>query len=315
MNISIIVPVFNEKANLQSLIEQILAVMLPLDLQFEAILIDDGSTDGSRDLLRKLSNIHEPVKAVLLKRNYGQTAALMAGFEASKGEVIVPIDADLQNDPADIPKLLSILDSGFDVVSGWRRDRKDNALFRTIPSRLANLLISCLSGVKLHDYGCSLKAYRRHVIEDVRLYGEMHRFIPIYATWQGARVTEVEVRHHPRRYGKSKYGLNRTLKVILDLLVVKFMAKYFEKPIYVFGGFSLFCLAGSTVVGFLAIYYKYWGGKTFVETPLPLLCVLLFIVSMQCLLTGLIVKVLMRTYYESQQKKTYLVAETLGSTQ
>jgi len=237
---------------------------------------------------------------------------MSAGIEAARGEVIVPMDGDLQNDPADIGKLLGRLDAGYDVVSGWRRDRRDREFGRKLPSRIANLLISAISGVRLHDYGCSLKAYRREVLRDVKLYGEMHRFIPIYASWQGARVTEMVVNHRPRRAGRSKYGLSRTFKVVLDLLVVKFLASYATKPIYLFGGFGLFswlCALGAFV---WALYYKLAGLKDFVETPLPLVTVMFTLIGALSLLMGLLAELVIRTYYESQNKRPYLVAEELN---
>jgi glycosyltransferase involved in cell wall biosynthesis len=243
------------------------------------------------------------------RRNFGQTTAIMAGIDYSSGDVLIPMDGDLQNDPQDIPKLLAKLQEGFEVCSGWREDRKDHALKRNLPSRIANWLISKISGVHLHDYGCSLKAYRREVIKGVKLYGEMHRFIPIYATWQGARVAEIPVTHHPRIHGESKYGLERTFKVILDLIVVKFLAQYAQKPIYVFGTFGLVSLFVAFIAAAASLYYKIFGHKSFIETPLPLIFVMASITGIMCILMGLLAEIIMRTYYESQGKSVYLIDE------
>lgn len=305
-DLSVVVPVFNEKENLSLLILKLLPVLNKLKLVYEVIFVDDGSKDGSSELLDQLAAGNRRVKVVHFGKNCGQTGAMMAGFDFAKGEVIVPMDADLQNDPTDVPRLLTKINEGFDVVSGWRRKRHDSWR-RVMPSRLANWLISKISGVPLHDYGCSLKAYRRNRMEGVRLYGEMHRFIPIYAHMQGARVTEIEVKHHSRKYGKSKYGINRTLKVLLDLVVIKFLAQYSQKPIYVFGGYGLLSILLSIVCFVLTIYFKYWGGKSFVETPLPLLVVMFFLMGFQSILIGLIAEMLVRTYYETQKKSPYLV--------
>uniref|UniRef100_UPI002616D5FA glycosyltransferase family 2 protein n=1 Tax=Anaerolinea sp. TaxID=1872519 RepID=UPI002616D5FA len=236
MDLSIVVPVYNEEENLPLLYQAIIKAVAPLNLQWELILVDDGSRDGSPQVLQTLAK-QDPqhVRVVLLRRNFGQTAAIAAGIDHSSGEIVVLMDADLQNDPADIPMMLEKIREGYDVVSGWRKNRQDD-LSRTLPSRLANGLISRVTGVHLHDYGCTLKAYRREVLTGFRLYGEMHRFIPVYAHSVGARILEVEVHHHPRRFGKAKYGLERTAKVILDLFTVKFLSSYSHKPIYLFGG-------------------------------------------------------------------------------
>ena len=274
--------------------------------------MDDGSTDGSLKILREIAQIDPRVRVVALRRNYGQTAAMAAGIDAAKGKVLIPMDADLQNDPADIARLLHKLDEGYDVVSGWRKNRKDKMVTRKIPSMLANRLISWIGGVPLHDYGCSLKAYRRESLEDVRLYGEMHRFIPIYAAWAGARVTEIPVEHHARTMGKSKYGLSRTLKVVFDLMTIKFMASYHTKPIYVFGSFGMLAFATSLLSGLFAVYLKLTDEADFVQTPLPVLSVVMFAVGVQFLLMGLLAEMLVRTYHESQAKAIYAVRERLG---
>ncbi|HKP46101.1 MAG TPA: glycosyltransferase family 2 protein, partial [Pyrinomonadaceae bacterium] len=245
--LSIFLPVYNEEPNLPPLHAKLDEALRVLGRTAEIIYVDDGSTDGSLSVLRDLSRLDRRVRVVALKRNYGQTAAMSAGIDAARGEVLIPMDADLQNDPADIVRLLDKLDEGYDVVSGWRKNRQDKAITRKFPSMLANRLISWIGGVPLHDYGCSLKAYRRESLEDVRLYGEMHRFIPIYAAWAGARVTEIPVTHHARTMGKSKYGLSRTIKVVFDLITIKFMASYQTKPLYLFGWAGLLTFAVSLI--------------------------------------------------------------------
>src|ERR687885_792899 len=254
--ISLLLPVLNEEPNLRPLHAKIDEALAHLGRTAEIIYVDDGSTDGSLEVLREISRLDPRVRVIALRRNYGQTAAMAAGIDAARGKVLIPMDADLQNDPADIARLLEKLDEGYDVVSGWRKDRKDKMITRKIPSMIANRLISWIGGVPLHDYGCSLKAYRRESLQDVRLYGEMHRFIPIYAAWAGARVTEIPVDHHARTMGKSKYGLSRTLKVVLDLVTIKFMASYQTKPIYVFGTFGIFAFVISMLAGLYAVFLK-----------------------------------------------------------
>lgn len=310
--LSIIVPLYNEADNILSLHEKVTDIAPSLGCDLEMILVNDGSTDGSRSILDSLASQDKRVKVIHFRRNFGQTTAIMAGIDYSSGDVLIPMDGDLQNDPRDIPKLLAKLQEGYQVCSGWREDRKDHALKRNLPSRIANWLISTISGVRLHDYGCSLKAYRREVIKGVKLYGEMHRFIPIYAAWQGARVTEIPVAHHPRIHGASKYGLERTFKVILDLIVVKFLAQYAQKPIYVFGAFGLFSLLIASASAMAALYYKIFGEKSFIETPLPLIVVMAGITGIMCILMGLLAEIIMRTYYESQGKPVYLIDKCLN---
>ena len=313
LDVSVIIPLYNEEANVGPLLSELLAALRALGRRFEVICVDDGSVDGTFAALARAVREEPALRVIRFRRNFGQTAAMSAGMEAARGEVIVPMDGDLQNDPADIGRLLAELERGHDVVSGWRRDRKDREFGRKLPSRLANRLISAVSGVKLHDYGCSLKAYRRTVLEGVRLYGEMHRFIPVYASWQGARVTELEVNHRLRRAGRSNYGLGRTFKVVLDLMVLKFLASYITRPIYVFGGAGLVSL-GCGVLAFAgALAYKLAGLKDFVETPLPLLAVAFVLAGMGCLLMGLLAELVIRTYYESQGRRPYLIAEELGA--
>ncbi len=311
--ISVVIPLFNEEENVPALLDELFAELSRLGRTFEVICVDDGSRDGTFAQLSRLAAQRPELRVIRFRLNFGQTAAMSAGIEKARSDVIVPMDGDLQNDPADIARLLAQLDAGSDVVSGWRRDRQDREFGRKLPSRIANWLISAISGVRLHDYGCSLKAYRRDVLRDVKLYGEMHRFIPIYASWQGARVSEMVVNHRVRRAGVSKYGLSRTFKVVLDLMVVKFLANYATKPIYVFGGFgflSWLCAAGA--FGW-ALYYKLRGLKDFVQTPLPLVTVMFTLVGALSLLMGLLAELVIRTYYESQDKRPYLIAEELNS--
>jgi glycosyltransferase involved in cell wall biosynthesis len=328
-DVSVVIPFFNEEENVAPLLDELYAQLRKLGRAFEVIGVDDGSTDQTFARLAAFAARERTFRTIRFRRNFGQTAAMSAGIEAARGDVIVPMDGDLQNDPADIPRLLDALDghlppSGlpaatpaerYDVVSGWRQNRQDREFGRKLPSRLANRLISSISGVALHDYGCSLKAYRREVLEDVKLYGEMHRFIPIYASWHGARVTEMVVNHRARSAGASKYGLNRTGKVILDLLVVKFLVSYTTKPIYLFGGFGLLSLLASSVAFAAAVWYKFFGDKSFVQTPLPLLGVLFVLVGVLSLLMGLLAELTVRTYYESQGKRPYAVAEELNRPQ
>ena len=309
--ISLFLPVLNEEPNLRPLHAKIDEALAHLGRTAEIIYVDDGSTDGSLEVLRELSRRDPRVRVVALRRNYGQTAAMAAGIDAARGKVLIPMDADLQNDPADIARLLDKLDEGFDVVSGWRKERQDKMVSRKIPSMIANRIISFIGGVRLHDYGCSLKAYRREFLKEVRLYGEMHRFIPIYASWVGARVTEIPVRHHARTMGRSKYGLSRTFKVMLDLMTIKFMASYHTKPIYVFGlfGFSSFVI--SIVAAAWAVLRKL-GGESFIRNPLLIVAIVMFAVGVQFILMGLLAEMLVRTYHESQAKTVYVVRERLG---
>src|SRR5579862_9555167 len=310
--LSITIPIYNEERNIPILHERLVASLEPLGQPFEMIFVNDGSTDGSEAALEALCATDSRVKAIHFRRNFGQTAAMMAGIDHASGDIIVPMDGDLQNDPADIAKLLAKLDEGYDVVSGWRQDRKDATLRRNLPSRVANRLISGISGVRLHDYGCSLKAYRRDVLKGVKLYGEMHRFIPIYASWEGGRVTEVPVTHHPRMHGQSKYGVERVLKVVLDLIVVQFLARYANRPIYVFGGFGIGAMTLAVLAGVWAVYLKYFENTSFIQTPLPLLVVTLFVTGGMSVLMGLLAEIIMRTYYESQGKPVYLVKGTVN---
>jgi glycosyltransferase involved in cell wall biosynthesis len=311
-HVSVIVPVYNEAESLPVLLETIVEVMRRLGASFEIIAVNDGSSDDSLAVLRRQAEAAAELRIIDFRRNYGQTAAMMAGIDHSAGRVIVPIDADLQNDPEDIPALLDKLDEGYDVVSGWRTERKDARLRRTLISAAANRVISYISGVRLHDYGCTLKAYRADVMQGVRLYGEMHRFIPIYASWMGARVTEIPVHHTARRFGRSKYGLERIVKVILDLIVVRFLDRYFVKPIYIFGGFGIFSLFASFLSFVLMIYLRLVEGISMILTPLPLLTVMAFLIGNISILMGLIAEMLVRTYFESQGRSAYAVRELIN---
>lgn len=313
MDLSVISPVYNEEESVVLLHQAVTRALEPLALQWELVLVDDGSSDGSVKQLEALA-AQDPqhVRVVELRRNFGQTTAIAAGIDHSQGEIVVLIDADLQNDPADIPMLLEKLNEGYDVVSGWRVNRQDTYITRTLPSHIANGLISRVTGVHLHDYGCTLKAYRREVITGFRLYGEMHRFIPVYAKWVGAKIIEVPVQHHPRRFGKAKYGLERTIKVILDLFTVKFLNTYSSKPIYLFGGLGVLLILAAVIVLLVLIGLRIFAGEHMIRSPLLILSVMLVILGFQSILQGLIAEMLVRTYHESQNKLTYTVRKTLN---
>jgi glycosyltransferase involved in cell wall biosynthesis len=310
--LSLFLPVLDEEENLRPMHAKIQEALKNLGRTAEVIYVDDGSTDASLKILREIAAEDSRVRVISLRRNYGQTAAMSAGIDAAKGEILIPMDADLQNDPKDIARLLEKLNEGYDVVSGWRKNRQDKMISRKIPSQIANKIISWIGGVPLHDYGCSLKAYRRDVLQDVRLYGEMHRFIPIYASWAGARVTEIPVDHHARTMGKSKYGISRTVKVIFDLMTIKFMAEYHTKPIYVFGTFGLIAFLLSMLAGVWAFYLKFVSGVSFILTPLPIIAIVMLAISVQFILMGLLAEMLVRTYHESQDKAIYAVREKIG---
>ncbi len=308
--LSLFLPVYNEEENLPRLNEKIFQAMERLGHSFEVIYVDDGSVDRSLELLKGFAASDCRVRVIAFRRNYGQTAAMAAGINEARGDVLIPMDADLQNDPADIERLLAKLDEGYDVVSGWRKDRRDAFITRTLPSKLANGLISKISGVELHDYGCSLKAYRREVLKDVHLYGEMHRFIPIYASWAGARVTEIPVAHYPRVAGQSKYGLSRTVKVVFDLITIKFMASYMTKPLYIFGWAGVLAFAISIFSALMAFLMKFahWPKQAdFIQTPLPVLAMVMLVLGIQLFLMGLIAEMVVRTYHESQGKAIYTI--------
>lgn len=310
--LSILIPVYNEVDSILPLFENLMKVLKRIGRPYEVIFIDDGSTDGTLEALVDLNRKSPNIKIISFTRNFGQTAALSAGIDSCNGDIIIPMDGDLQNDPENILLLLQKIEEGYDVVSGWRKDRKDPFLTRRIPSKLANKIISFIGGVRLHDYGCTMKAYRKDILKNIRLYGEMHRFIPIYAKWVGAHVTEIPVLHLPRRYGSSKYGMSRVFKVVLDLMVVKFLTSYSQKPIYIFGGMGLLMFLGAFFTGGYAIYLKLIEGVSFILTPLPLLSVLLLMLGFISILMGFLAEILTRTYHESQGKPTYHIKETIS---
>lgn len=307
IELSVIAPLHNEVESVELLLCRLGATLDAIGRAAEIILVDDGSTDGTAEACLRLERTDRRVRFVRLRRNFGQTAAISAGIDAASGAIIIPIDGDLQNAPEDIPLLLAKLDEGFNVVSGWRRRRRDPYLTKVLPSRCANWLISRVGGVRLHDYGCTLKAYRRDILDGVRLYGEMHRFVPIFAAWQGARVAEVVVRHESRRYGRSHYGIFRVFKIILDLLVIKFLESTSQKPMYLFGGFGFASFACGLAAFGLMLYFKASGLYFFTQTPLPMLVVLFVLAGILAVLLGLVAELLIRTYHESQGKPTYQV--------
>ena len=307
-NISVVIPIYNEEKSIGVLTEKFIELeKAPTIDSLEVLFINDGSKDKSLELIRENIQGKDNFKVFNLSRNYGQTAAIAAGIDAASNDIIITMDGDLQNDPIDIPKLLIKLDEGFDLVSGWRKNRKDYFLTRVLPSKIANGLISWISGVHLRDYGCTLKAYRKKVLKGVNLYGEMHRFIPILISWQGGKITEIPVNHHPREHGKSNYGLSRTFIVIIDLIFIKYLEKHFIHPIILFGGFSILNFILSIVSFILMIYYKYWNGDSFIQTPLPQLIVIFVMTGMLSLFMGFLAEILMRTYFESQNKKSYRI--------
>ena len=310
-SVSVVAPVYNEEENIDAFCEAVFDVLEQLKLGYEVIAIDDGSSDSSLARLRAQAARRPKLKVIALRRNFGQTAALMAGIDHAAYDVIVSIDADLQNDPRDMPRLLDNIEQGYDIVSGWRKDRQD-ATGRSVLSRIANRMISRISGVELHDYGCSLKAYRAEVLRGVRLYGEMHRFVPIYAKAIGARMTELPVTHHARRAGRSKYGFERILKVLLDLAVVQFLQRSLTKPIYVFGTVGLIFFLIAAAAGLWAIVLKLGYQVSFIQTPLPLVAVMGTMLAAVSVLMGLLAEIIVRTYFEAQNKRTYVVGEIIN---
>ena len=312
MDISVIVPIYNEVENLPPLIAEIEAALGPTGKSFEIIAVDDGSTDGSTELLKKLTAEHTSLRAVFFRRNTGQAAAFDAGFRNATGAIVVTMDADLQNDPKDIPSLIEKLESGFDVVSGWRKDRKDGTLLRKIPSRIANRLIRWMTGTNVHDLGCSLKVYRKHVTDEMRLYGEMHRFISVLAASQGAKIGESVVNHRARRAGVSKYGIKRTVKVLLDLMTVTFLRGYHSKPIYVFGTLGMLMFAAGMFLSAFVLWEKYDQGAWVHRNPLFMVAIMLFLMAFQFVGTGILAEVIVRTYFESQDKTAYTIASRAG---
>ena len=310
LDLSVVVPLYNEEESLPYLVEQLTDALRPSGERFELVLVNDGSSDRTAEVLEQLSHEVPELVAVLLRKNYGQTAAMAAGFDVAQGDVIVSLDGDLQNDPADIPMLLAKLREGYDLVSGWRHQRQDAALQRKLPSRIANRLIGRVTGVKLHDYGCSLKAYRREVLSDMRLYGELHRFLPALAFIEGARITEVKVNHRARQYGSSKYGIDRTFRVLMDLLTVWFMKRFLTRPMYVFGFGGLIAMLGSLLASTYLLVVKLMGGDIG-NRPLLTLAVVLGLAGIQLFCFGLLGELLIRTYHESQGRPIYRIRETL----
>jgi glycosyltransferase involved in cell wall biosynthesis len=312
IDVSVVIPLLNEQDNIRPLYNQ-LTQSLGSGHNYELIFVDDGSTDGGFGILSELHKTDNKVRIIQFRKNFGQTAALSAGFDHAKGAIIIAIDADLQNDPADIPKMIEKLHEGYDVVSGWRKKRHDNAITRLIPSMAANWLISKITGVNLHDFGCTLKAYRREVLAETKLYGEMHRFIPALASWSGATISEVVVNHRPRTAGVAKYGLGRTWKVILDLITVKFLGSFSTKPIYIFGGLGLASAAIAIVFGLIMFYQKFLAAQELPlnRNPLLVLTAMLVMTTVQFILMGLLAELMVRTYHESQNRPTYVIREIL----
>ena len=313
MKLSLVIPVYNEEQTLPALLDAIYKALAAYGDEWEVIFVDDGSQDGSLSVLKELAKKDQQhIRAISFRRNFGQTAAIAAGIDHANGEIVVLLDADLQNDPADILMMVDKLNEGYDVVSGYRKNRKDTFITRTIPSHMANWLISQVTGVHLHDYGCTLKAYRMDVVQNIRLYGEMHRFIPVYAHAFGAKITEVEVQHHARKFGKTKYGLERTFKVLLDLLTVKFLLSYASKPIYLFGGAGLGLILLSAVGLLYLLVRRVFFSISVLASPLFQMSAMFFILGFQSILMGLIAELLVRTYHESQHKPTYTVREKIN---
>jgi glycosyltransferase involved in cell wall biosynthesis len=309
--VSVIVPICDEVESLPHLLEAIATTVTSAGLSYEIICVDDGSTDGSAQFLKQQAQIRTDLRAVLLRRNYGQTAAIAAGFNYARSQAIVTLDADLQNDPADIPLLLAKLAEGYDLVSGWRKNRQDAALTRLLPSKIANWLIGRVTGVQLHDYGCSLKAYRAELVADMNLYGELHRFLPALAYIEGAKITEMPVRHHARRYGRSKYGLGRTFRVLMDLLTIWFMKTFLTRPMHVFGLLGLISMVLGMVLGGYLTFVKLAQGAEIGNRPLLILAVVLLVTGVQLFSVGLLAELLMRTYHESQGRPIYRVREVV----
>ena len=313
IEISVVIPFYDEAENLPELLRALLETLRPLGRSFELVFIDDGSRDAGPDFLARSASEVPELVLVQLRRNYGQTTAISAGFDAARGRILVVMDADLQNDPRDIPRLLAKIDEGFDVASGWRRRRRDPLFTRRIPSMLANRLIRAATGVPLNDLGCMLKAYRREVLEQSRLYGEMHRYLAVYAHMAGARIVEVEVAHHPRVAGRSKYGLSRAFRVVFDLMTIRFLDRHLQHPMYFFGKAALAVAALSVGAALPALYWKFvTGTKSLIRTPLPVLSFILMVMAAQIFLTGLMMEVLSRTYFESQKKRPYAIRRIVG---
>jgi len=312
LDLSVVVPIYNEVETIPHLVKQITDVLKNMNVSYEFICVDDGSTDGSVPLLREIAKERNDVQVVVLRRNYGQSAAMSAGFNQARGRVIVTLDGDLQNEPADIATVYHRLLDGYDLVSGWRKERQDDAVTRLLPSKIANKLIAKVTGVRLHDYGCSLKAYRAEVAKDMHLYGELHRFLPALAYIEGARITEIPVRHHARQFGKSKYGLGRTLRVVMDLLTIYFMKTFLTRPMHVFGPFGIVSIALGSLFGLYLTFLKLFFNEAIGTRPLLMLAVLLIISGIQLFSFGLLAELGMRTYHESQKRPIYRIREIVG---
>lgn len=312
VDISIVVPVYNEQDNVEAVYSAISSALLAMGCSYEIVMVDDGSSDGSYKLLATLAAKDPALKVIRFRRNFGQTAAMSAGFDCAKGDIIIPMDGDLQNDPADIPRLVEKIHEGNDVVSGWRRDRKDTFVTRKIPSLIANAVISRLTGVHLHDYGCTLKAYRREVLDGINLYGEMHRFVPALASQFGAKVAELPVNHFPRLHGVSKYGISRTLRVILDLMTVKFLMAYSTKPIQLFGKWGVYTILAGFFTGALTLYMKMYEHLSMNRNPLLIVTAFLLFMGVQFIVLGLLGELNARTYFESQGKPIYTVKDRIN---
>lgn len=312
MKISVVLPVYNEEKNIPILYEELVSVLTKIDASYEIVWVNDASKDASFAILKGLAEKDPTVKVVSFKWNSGQTAAMSAGIKLATGDIIIPMDSDLQNDPKDIPKFLEKLKEGFDVVSGWRKNRKDFAISRKLPSVIANWVIRHITGVMIHDYGCSMKAYKSEIIKDVMLYGEMHRFIPAYTAWHDGKITEIVVNHRARTFGKTNYGIWRTFKVILDLVVVKFLSKYMNRPMHFFGGLGFMSLFVGAFAGVASVVLKVVHLRDFVSTPLPIFSALFIIVGVQMIAMGVVAEMLMRVYYESQDKTPYQIRESIN---
>ncbi len=310
--LSVVIPAYNEEENIPILYEKLKKVLDGIGQDYEVIFVDDGSTDGTYQRLRELAEKDHRLKVIRFKRNYGQTAAMSAGFEHAKGEVIITLDADLQNDPEDIPLLLEKLKEGYHIVSGWRKDRKDPFLSRKLPSAIANWLISKITGVHLHDYGCTLKAYRAEVVKDLELFGDMHRFLPALTKRRGAKVAEVVVRHHPRMFGKSKYSIGRTVRVLLDIMLVKFLNEYINKPLYMFGSVGFLLLGLGVFSLFYLIFLKLFMEESIGRRPLLILSVLFILAGIQLISTGLLAELLVRIYYRTKDTRPYIIQEKIN---
>ncbi|MHC4882594.1 MAG: glycosyltransferase family 2 protein [Planctomycetota bacterium] len=307
--LSVVIPLFNEALSLEALHTEIGHALA--DFDYEILYVDDGSTDNSFSVLTDIQKKSNNVRVIRFRRNFGQTAAMSAGFKYARGKIIIPMDADGQNDPADIPKLVAKLEEGYDIVSGWRKERKDNAVTRTLPSRMANWMIGKITGIRLHDYGCTLKAYRAESLKQIRLYGEMHRFIPALARWGGEKVVEMVVSHRPRTTGQTKYGLSRTFKVILDLITIKFLASFSTKPIHIFGGLGVLCFLGSLLSGITVLGMKFFVNYSMNRNPLLIISMMLMMAAIQFVLMGLLAEIMVRTYHESQDRPIYLIEKIL----